>query len=134
MKKILTIILFAIQAEILHADSILEQQGKVAGAVVFSAMSIDWYMTKCLSKGVRLNNNLTGVDTILNRKNWGFQSHHIQTIFYKRYGRDINKEAETMVDYFIKKFKGCESEKMGFWINELRIMHEKAIDDLHKQP
>lgn len=106
------------------------EKSELAGALGFSSMVLDSYYQQCFSREHRTDNNLNGINKLVSEK-WHVNFLRILEESQKRQGRDYKQEASTLIARASEELGGCQSEKMNWWVRQVRKQHDTLLDKLH---
>lgn len=106
------------------------EKGQLAGSLGFGAMTIDAYYEICYARGVRTDNNLTGVNNLLKNK-WGFTFSEIAEDQERDSGRNYRQEAHNLVKTASERTGGCGTAGMEQWFREFQALHESNLTKFH---
>jgi hypothetical protein len=117
----ITIIIFA--TIIAYSETLTPyEKGALAGRLGFGAMTLDAYDEICVSKGIRKDEHLKGIDKALEKK-WGFT----YSDWEAKQKLNSRQEAHTLVNDVIRKTGGCNTIGMKQWVREFRDIYKGDI-------
>jgi hypothetical protein len=106
------------------------EKGQLAGSLGFGAMTIDAYYEICYARGVRTDNNLAGINTLLKNK-WGFTFSELAEEQERNSGRNYREEAHNLVRTALTRAGGCGTTGMEQWFREFQGLHENNLARFH---
>ncbi|MCL6272235.1 hypothetical protein M3P05_20140 [Sansalvadorimonas sp. 2012CJ34-2] len=107
-----------------------EDVNKAIGSAAFSAMTLDTFNSKCYSNGYTTNNYLNGVKKIA-KSRWSIDYISMASKIENLHGRNFEQEAQNLVNHALKKFSGCNTEKMKVWLDQAHEIHDQNMRALH---
>lgn len=108
----------------------IELMGEIAGQMLFTAMAMDSYYSKCYANGVLYDKNLVGVIVLLKDK-WGSSFVEEVAAIERQTGRNYKAEADSLIDHALQKLHGCNSNAMKTFSTLIDAQFQSSLNRFH---
>lgn len=104
--------------------------GEIAGQMLFTAMTMDSYYSKCYANGAPYDKNLVGVNVLLKDK-WGSSFVEEVAAIERQTGRNYKAEADSLIDHALRELHGCNSNAMKTFFTHIDAQFRATLNHFH---